>query len=120
MKSLAMASGTIVLAVAIPGAASHAATPEPVSVKGAVKVAGGESPVAGALVRLTKAGTTKPLERTSGKDGTFVFEWVRPGTYTVTVMRAGYYPIELADVEVRAGERLSLNVPIVPEVDAGP
>lgn len=66
-------------------------------------------PVSGAMVRLQELGR---MELSHG-DGSFHFERLRPGRYTVVVERIGY-AVARAVVELRAGETVSLPLSLRP------
>ncbi len=66
-------------------------------VQGAVMDVNGAA-IVGASVMLRNDGTGVEVTRQTNDDGRYIFDFVEPGTYTVTVEQAGYQ-------EVRAEER---------------
>src|SRR5512141_3078623 len=46
--------------------------------------------VAGATVSLTNEGTNTVLTTETSESGTYVFDLIQPGTYTVTIEKAGF------------------------------
>ncbi len=68
--------------------------------------------VPGAKVTATGAFGTR--EATSGPDGTFVFQALEPGTYTVKVEAPGFTTAEAKDILVRLNERAGVSVTLQP------
>lgn len=79
------------------------------AIRGLLTEAEGGRPVSGALVRLQELGRTE----LSHGDGSFHFEQLRPGTYTVVVERIGY-AVARVQVAVEAGRTAELPVRLVP------
>ena len=64
------------------------ATPSYFTITGTVRTSAA-SPIAGATVTLRR-GTVAVASRSTASDGTYVFTNLKPGTYSVTVAKAGY------------------------------
>lgn len=56
--------------------------------------AGNNVPLVGALITLTRRGTSIPIQTTSVTDGTFKFYDLRPGTYILNISKTGFFPTE--------------------------
>lgn len=78
------------------------------SIRGLLTEAEGGRPVSGALVRLQELGRTE----LSHGDGSFHFERLRPGTYTVVVERIGYAAARVR-AEVAAGRATDVPIRLV-------
>src|SRR2546426_145264 len=61
--------------------------------KGAVLAAGSATPIDGARITLTQAGTIA-LETSTAADGTFSLEHLAPGAYAITIRKDGYQPYQ--------------------------
>jgi hypothetical protein len=59
------------------------------------------TPLAGARVTLRDGATERAVN--SGEDGGFSFDGIRPGEYTLTASRYGWWPVVANGVEVAAG-----------------
>ncbi len=57
-------------------------------------VTGNNVPLSGATITMTRKGTSIPISSTSVADGSFKFYDLRPGTYTLNVSMAEYWPAE--------------------------
>lgn len=68
-----------------------------------------------ATVVLTLGSSTREIH--SGKDGTFNFQSVAPGIYTLTVDAAGFATYSKTDVPVRSGQAVELSVSLTIKVD---
>src|SRR6185503_15989896 len=94
-----------VLAIAVP---AHAQTTS-ASVSGSVRDSqGGALP--GANVTLTSRTQGQTLTVQSDSEGRFVFNIVRPDTYTMRVSLQGFKTVEQTNVVVNANDRLSAGV----------
>lgn len=102
MKSMKM----VILALAVVAALVGAASAQTGSITGTVTDATG-GVVPGANV--TAANPTYGINRTvvSNDQGVFVFPQIPAGAYTVTVEKAGFKRIELADVVLSAGDQIN-------------
>ncbi|MFQ5723337.1 MAG: carboxypeptidase regulatory-like domain-containing protein [Terriglobia bacterium] len=65
--------------------------------------------IPGATVRLTNQETGMAREQETDAQGTFVFDRVRPGLYTVTIFMQGFRTAEVTDLVVRVGKSLSVG-----------
>ena len=61
--------------------------------QGAVLAAGSATPIDGARITLTQAGTIA-LETSTAADGTFSLEHLAPGAYAITIRKDGYQPYQ--------------------------
>jgi hypothetical protein len=89
-------------------------TPQTGTIKGSVTY--GDASVDGVLITLTKEGEVL-LSTTTQADGTFEFDEVAIGTYTVRAHKdvpEGYLGAEMF-VEVIGGDQLELTLPLVKE-----
>jgi hypothetical protein len=66
--------------------------------------------VPNAQVILTNELTAETLTTTTNASGGFVFVAVRPGTFSVKVMKAGFKELEKRDLQLTASERLSAGI----------
>jgi hypothetical protein len=115
MKKLRLLSPLTILvlflAFALRGAAQETATLRGVVVdpSGAV--------VPGAAITLTAG--TRTLHASSGKDGSYAFSSLPPGTYTVSVKVKGFADLTMADVVLAGGAarelKLALSLPVEKE-----
>ncbi|HUF11265.1 MAG TPA: TonB-dependent receptor, partial [Rhodothermales bacterium] len=80
---------------------------------GRVATPGGEG-VAGAEVTLTSPSRVTPARTTADGDGMYRLVNIRPGTYTLTVQASGYHTVQTADVEVKHGSTLKIDVDLRP------
>src|ERR1043166_3913817 len=62
--------------------------------------------VAGAAVTLTNLGTGASETKLTGADGSFVFDFVRVGTYRLKIAASGFKSLETRDIELQAGANL--------------
>jgi iron complex outermembrane recepter protein len=79
------------------------------SIRGLLTEAEGGRPVSGALVRLQELGRTE----LSHGDGSFHFEQLRVGSYTVVVERIGY-AVARVPVEIVSGRSTEVRIPLFP------
>lgn len=86
------------------------ATGEQGSIRGRLRVTGGEGSTEGGTVTLPELG----LARITGRDGTFLFPEVPAGTHAVTVALLGYSE-RRESVEVVAGRMTELDIPLFVE-----
>jgi iron complex outermembrane recepter protein len=77
------------------------------AIHGRVVDAQSGEPIAGAYVRIREVGRNE----LSHSDGSFHFERLSGGRYTVLAQRIGYGPVE-REVRVGAGERVDLTLPL--------
>lgn len=75
------------------------------TISGTVYDAATGSTVQNASVVLTPSGSTQ----TTGEDGTFLFENLDPGQYTVTIQKEGYY-VERKNVSALTGEDIQTDI----------
>ncbi len=66
--------------------------------------------VADATVTLTDTATNLPRTTTTNEAGRYVFANVTPGTYTVTINKAGFRVAKFTNQVVNVGSSLTLNV----------
>src|SRR5690349_3008299 len=59
--------------------------------------------VAGATVTLTNAGTGASAAKATDADGSFVFDFVRVGTYRLKISAPGFKALEANDIDLQAG-----------------
>ncbi|HFB98065.1 MAG TPA: hypothetical protein ENJ62_02900, partial [Bryobacterales bacterium] len=107
-------AGVVALMMAAVAAAQTVAGPEAQSeatVRGKVVDEGG-SPVAGATVRI--AG--REASAVTGPDGTYELSGLAPGTVTVRAEAEGYFPAEVGELALEAGEAVELTL----ELEAKP
>jgi Carboxypeptidase regulatory-like domain/TonB-dependent Receptor Plug Domain len=64
----------------------------------------------GATVQLLQKATNSSQGRQTGTAGSYAFEFLPPGTYTVTVSLQGFKTAEAQDVLVEAGKTTNVNV----------
>src|SRR5262252_6545889 len=62
--------------------------------------------VAGATVTLTNAGTGANAAKVTDSDGSFVFDFVRVGTYRLKISAPGFEALETNDIDLQAGTSL--------------
>src|SRR5262245_29700231 len=62
--------------------------------------------VAGATVTLTNAGTGAEAAKVTDPDGSFVFDFVRVGTYRLKISAPGFKALEASDIDLQAGTSL--------------
>src|SRR5262249_6940025 len=66
--------------------------------------------VAEADVRLTNDGTQSGFSTVTGPDGMYHFVALSPGTYTISVMRAGFSSLRRSGVVLRVGDVVNLDL----------
>ncbi|MHB8753804.1 MAG: carboxypeptidase-like regulatory domain-containing protein [Candidatus Acidiferrales bacterium] len=66
--------------------------------------------VQGATVTLTNAATLAARTATSNSQGKYIFAYVDPGTYSVTVAKTGFETTAVANQVVQVGLQLTVNV----------
>ena len=66
--------------------------------------------VAGATVTLTNTATSAARTAASNNEGKFIFAYVNPGTYTVTVAKTGFETTVVSNQVVQVGLQLTVNV----------
>src|SRR5207245_7384040 len=66
--------------------------------------------VPGANVMVINGGTGLKREATTNTDGTFTVPLLQPSTYSVTVRRDGFAPVEIKNVVLNVGDRKSLQI----------
>jgi Carboxypeptidase regulatory-like domain/TonB-dependent Receptor Plug Domain len=76
------------------------------SITGIVKDINGAA-VPGAVVVLVDPAQNAPQEVTTNEEGIFIFPQVKPGTYTVTVEKAGFKKIQKNTIVLSTGDRLN-------------
>ena len=104
MKTMKMT----ILALAIVAALAGVASAQTGSITGTVMDAnGGVVPGAG----ITVANPANGISRTavSNDQGVFVFAQLPPGSYTITVEKAGFKRIQKAEVALSAGDQISVG-----------
>src|SRR5262245_49974581 len=62
--------------------------------------------VVGATATLTNLGTGAAATKPSGSDGSFVFDFLRVGSYRLKIEAPGFKAIETSDFELQAGASL--------------
>lgn len=62
--------------------------------------------VAGAKVSLTNQGTGATVSKTTGPDGTFVFDFLRVGTYRLRIEAEGFKTLATSDIDLQAARNL--------------
>src|SRR5258706_5684141 len=68
--------------------------------------------VADATATLTDTATNIPRTTTTNEAGRYVFANVPPGTYTLTINKAGFRASKITGQVVNVGSSLTLNVPL--------
>src|SRR5260370_23924490 len=66
--------------------------------------------VPGANVMVINGGTGLKREATTNADGTFTVPLLQPSTYSVTVRRDGFAPVEIKNVVLNIGDRKALQI----------
>jgi hypothetical protein len=117
----AACAALFVLAALAPAAAQKRSKkqPEPTTgaISGRVKVAPGATP-AGVNV-IVRRGDEEVTRRETNSKGEFQFEGLAPGTYGLTLRKAGLEVGRMEDVEVRAGKTVSLKDKLYLPIDDG-
>ena len=121
-KLLAAACAALcVLSAAAPAAAQKKKQqkPEPTtgSIVGRVKVAPGATP--GGVAVTVRRGDEEVARRETNSKGEFEFGGLEPGTYGLTLRKAGLEVGRMEDVEVRAGRTVSLKDRLFLPIDDG-
>lgn len=110
-KLLAAACAALfTLALTVPAAAQKKSKkPEPTTgnIAGRVRVAAGATP-AGITVTVRR-GDEEVARRETNSKGEFEFQGLAPGTYGLTLRKAGLEVGRMEDIEVRAGRTISLK-----------
>ena len=75
-------------------------------------------PVGGAKVTLVDARAGTRISDASSGDGIFRFRDLPPGNYQVTVESAGFSPVVQGNVALKAGELLTIEIRLVPNLPA--
>ena len=93
--------------------------PEPTTgaITGRVKVAPGSTP--GGVAITVRRGDEEVARRETNSKGEFEFQGLAPGTYGLTLRKAGLEVGRMEDVEVRAGRTVSLKDRLYLPVDDG-
>jgi hypothetical protein len=66
--------------------------------------------VAGAAVELTSEATNAKFQTKSSDSGTYLFDAIQPGLYTVTVSAAGFHKISARQNQVSIGQPTTVNI----------
>jgi hypothetical protein len=117
---LAAASAALVaLALVAPAAAQKKKKSEPTtgSIVGRVKVAPGATP--GGVAVTVRRGDEEVARHETNSKGEFEFQGLAPGTYGLTLRKAGLEVGKLEDVQVRAGKTVSLKDKLYLPIDDG-
>src|SRR2546421_11545999 len=79
--------------------------------------------VVGANVTLTNLGTGAAASKSTGSDGSFVFDFLRVGVYRLKIEAPGFKGVETSDIDLQAGTNLrrtfTLEVGAVSETGSG-
>jgi outer membrane receptor protein involved in Fe transport len=62
--------------------------------------------IAGARVTLTNQGTAVTTSKTTGQDGTFVFDFLRVGTYRLRIEAQGFKTLATSDIDLTAARNV--------------
>jgi len=120
-KYLAAACAALVaLALVAPAAAQkkkQKLEPTTGSIVGRVKVAPGATP--GGVAVTVRRGDEEVARRETNSKGEFEFQGLAPGTYGLTLRKAGLEVGKMEDVQVRAGKTVSLKDKLYLPVDDG-
>lgn len=87
------------------------------AISGRVKVAPGATP--GGVAVVVRRGDEEVARRETNPKGEFEFQGLAPGTYGLTLRKAGLEVGRMEDVEVRAGRTVSLKDKLYLPVDDG-
>ena len=120
-KYLAAACAALVaLALVAPAAAQkkkQKQEPTTGSIVGRVKVAPGATP--GGVAVTVRRGDEEVARRETNSKGEFEFQGLAPGTYGLTLRKAGLEVGKMEDVQVRAGKTVSLKDKLYLPIDDG-
>lgn len=108
-STLARAAAVAALAVLSPSLAASAQDRRPATLSGTIVAADG-SRVPLATLTLTPAGTARPVAAAASPHGTFRVTGLDPGRYDLLVSAPGFADRVLADLELRPGATLSLDI----------
>ncbi|MBI3962995.1 MAG: carboxypeptidase regulatory-like domain-containing protein, partial [Deinococcus sp.] len=86
--------------------------PEPGSISGTVTASNTSAPVAGATVRLARAGT--PITTTTNDSGNYERGDLEPGTYSIEVSKDGYQTTTINEVVVNEDEDVVRDIVLTP------
>lgn len=117
---VAACAALLVLTLVATGAAQKKSKkPEPTTgaISGRVKVAPGATP--GGVAVIVRRGDEEVARRETNSKGEFEFPGLAPGTYGLTLRKAGLEVGRMEDVEVRAGRTVSLKDKLYLPVDDG-
>src|SRR2546423_5116140 len=120
LQTLAVAMLSLSLAGAAPALAQKKSKKQPATtgdISGRVRVDAGVS-AAGVSVRL-RQGDSELAETTTNAKGEFAFRNVAPGSYGLTLRKAGLQVGRMENVEVRAGHTVSLKDHLFLPIDEG-
>ena len=73
-----------------------------------------KSSIAGAEVTLTNAGTGITVSKTTSEAGVYRFDFVDPGTYTITVSQAGFSKFRQENFQVQAQGDVTIDASLTP------
>src|SRR5689334_6442125 len=107
MRKAARVAGLFITLSSLFAAATLTAQSTKVELSGAVRDTTG-LPVAQANVQLINEGTQSELSTTSGADGMYHFVALQPGTYSITVAKAGFASVRRRGVTLRVGDQIAL------------
>jgi hypothetical protein len=114
-----MKRALLLLSVVALASVAAASASGPVSIWGRLRVAGGRGPIAGGVVRFESRTLRYSAEVAVDEKGRFARLGLPAGTYTATVVRDGFAPVEVVDIVARPGRRLRLDVDLTP-IDEAP
>src|SRR6266850_7373783 len=66
--------------------------------------------IPGAVIVSQNVGTSLKRQATTGDTGSFTIPLLPPGTYSVTVHRDGFTPLEIRDVVLNVGDQKALQI----------
>ena len=116
----AACAALLALSAAAPAAAqkkSKKQAPTTGAISGRVKVAPGATP--GGVAVTVRRGDEEVARRETNSKGEFQVEGLAPGTYGLTLRKAGLEVGRMEDVEVRAGKTVSLKDGLFLPIDEG-
>lgn len=85
------------------------------SIRGEVSDALSQQAVAGATLSLSGPSLDSPLSTTTDASGSYRFEALEPGRYSLRASAPGHLPFERGEIPVRDERTSRVNLPLLPE-----